>query len=201
MTKRPTTDPFRRARFASGARLSPNTMHPSTPTLKTRQKPAQALPPPWPWERLRRDLELVSLRGASFVEVLSCRVKSEANRRGHWTRSAGRTHDQRSAAAALFRAQLRRFEGAFRRAVVGIILVRPRKLDSDNRVSAVKAIRDGIADAFAVDDRDEERLVFLPVEWRRPRRDEAEHVEIRVWLLTRVLDTWRAERNGSRAPP
>lgn len=179
----------KRTRTASGARLSPNAEHPSAQPTKTRQKPAQALPPPWPWEQLRLDLNTVSLRGASFVEVVSCRVKSEANRRGHWTRAASRTHAQRSAVGALVRVRAARFAGAYSRAVVGIILVRPRNLDSDNRVSAVKAIRDGIADALGIDDRDEERLAFLPVVWRKLGRGEPECVEIRFWLFAKQDDT------------
>jgi len=71
---------------------------------------------------------------------------SEANRRDHWATKSRRVRLHRNTAWALcpvFPLPC----------VVTLTRVSPRALDDDNNVSAMKAIRDGIAKRLGVDDR------------------------------------------------
>lgn len=82
---------------------------------------------------------------------------SEANRRDHWRVKAKRAKAQRQMAAAL----VPRFGLP---CVVTLTRISPRMLDDDNLQSALKAVRDGVADRLGVDDRDPR------VEWRYAQR-------------------------------
>ncbi len=86
-----------------------------------------------------------------LVVKLPIRTVSETNQRGHWAKKAGRAKAQRNMAALVFRGMV-----AATPLPVTVTLVRiaPRSLDDDNLRGAFKAIRDGVADAFGVDDRD-----------------------------------------------
>jgi len=71
---------------------------------------------------------------------------SEANRRDHWATKSRRVRLHRNTAWALcpvFPLPC----------IVTLTRVAPRMLDDDNNVSAMKAIRDGIAKRLGVDDR------------------------------------------------
>jgi len=73
-------------------------------------------------------------------------VVSEANRRDHWATKSRRVRLHRNTAWALcpvFPLPC----------IVTLTRVAPRMLDDDNNVSAMKAIRDGIAKRLGVDDR------------------------------------------------
>lgn len=87
-----------------------------------------------------------------MIEVLlPVRTWSEANQRGHWGKRARRAKKQREAARLLVRAARCALPKS---GTVAITLTRigPRVLDSDNLASALKAVRDGVADALRVDD-------------------------------------------------
>lgn len=71
---------------------------------------------------------------------------SEANRRDHWATKSRRVRLHRNTAWALCPA----FPLP---CIVTLTRVAPRMLDDDNNVSAMKAIRDGIAKRLGVDDR------------------------------------------------
>lgn len=79
------------------------------------------------------------------------RVVSEANQREHWVKKAKRAKAQRSATKLLVATE--RFKQKLK-TLGKATLVRhgPRFLDDDNLHGAFKAVRDGIADAFGVDD-------------------------------------------------
>ena len=88
------------------------------------------------------------------VEPLYLEIKtmSEPNMRGHWAKRAARAKAQRRKAQAL---------AAPRAAAVGLPVavtltrIAPSNgLDDDNLRGALKAVRDGVADAFGLDDRD-----------------------------------------------
>jgi len=83
--------------------------------------------------------------------LLSVRTWSEANQRGHWGKRARRAKKQREAARLLVRAARVVLPKS---GPVAITLTRiaPRALDTDNLVSGLKAVRDGLADALGVDD-------------------------------------------------
>lgn len=77
---------------------------------------------------------------------LPLRIESCANKREHWATRARRTKAHRLAAIAVPVHPLP--------CVVTLIRVAPRPLDDDNLASGFKALRDGIADRFGVDDGD-----------------------------------------------
>jgi hypothetical protein len=79
------------------------------------------------------------------------RTVSESNGREHWARKARRVSLHRGTARILARSYCADFDLP---AVVRIARVAPRELDDDNLRGALKAIRDGIADAFGVKDND-----------------------------------------------
>lgn len=58
--------------------------------------------------------------------------------------------------------------GGWRGAELVVLLTRvaPRELDSDNLQGALKHVRDGVADALGVDDRDE-RVTWAPCDQRK----------------------------------
>lgn len=122
-------------------------------------------------------------RGVVTVE-LPLKTISEANARGHWSKRAGRAKQQRLVADLALRGRLEAFRRALwhsaeyvgktraashaggkelnvghdtRRAdlcQITMTRVSPGVLDDDNLRSAMKAIRDGVADALGIDDRD-----------------------------------------------
>lgn len=77
---------------------------------------------------------------------LPLRIESVANRREHWATRARRTKAHRLAALAVPVHPLP--------CVVTLTRVAPRALDDDNLASGFKALRDGIAARFGVDDAD-----------------------------------------------
>lgn len=89
---------------------------------------------------------------------------SEANRRGHWSKHAGRIKGQREAAGLVVQAESQQRTGRHASWLLlpaddGPLLVTfsrlaPRELDDDNLRGALKAVRDGVADALGIDDRD-----------------------------------------------
>lgn len=83
---------------------------------------------------------------------LPIRTVSEANVRTHWAARARRARDQRSTVAIALRCH--GVTVATLPCVVALTRIAPRELDDDNLRGALKAVRDGIADALEVDDRD-----------------------------------------------
>jgi hypothetical protein len=84
-------------------------------------------------------------------------LPSVANMREHWSAKARRVKAQRLAVAWCLKAALLtdlvgRVAG--HRVAVTLTRVAPRKLDSDNLVSACKACRDQVAEYLGVDDGD-----------------------------------------------
>lgn len=78
---------------------------------------------------------------------------SEANKRRHWRGRAQRAREQRTAVAFRLRAAVG-LQPPPLPILVTMTRVAPRRLDSDNLASALKACRDGAADWLRVDDRD-----------------------------------------------
>jgi hypothetical protein len=78
---------------------------------------------------------------------------SLANARMHWARKAKLVKSQRWTAGIITRSKLEQVRESppF---VVMLVRVAPRELDDDNLRGALKGVRDGIADAFGINDRD-----------------------------------------------
>jgi hypothetical protein len=82
--------------------------------------------------------------------TLPIRLVSTANLREHWAVKAKRTKGQRTTTAMVLRSKLR---GLTLPVDICITRIAPRMLDTDNCVASMKAVQDGIADAFKLDDR------------------------------------------------
>jgi len=87
---------------------------------------------------------------------LPLRIESVANLREHWKKKAKRAKAHRFAMIAVPRHPLP--------CIVTLTRVAPRPLDTDNLSSAMKNVRDGIADRLGVTDNDPR------VEWRYAQR-------------------------------
>jgi hypothetical protein len=96
-----------------------------------------------------------------IIVSLPLRIVSEANARDHWTKSAKRAREQRGVTAFALRPKLTSaVVKPQRMTVVTLTRQGPRSLDSDNLQRALKAVRDGVADALGMDDADPR------IEWR-----------------------------------
>jgi len=109
------------------------------------------------------------------------RLRSAANLREHWATKAKRVAEQRALGAM----KVRQVTDAADRAgllaaglVVTLTRIAPRALDDDNLASAFKAIRDGVADALGIDDRDPR------VSWRYAQERHGSDYGIAVQLAT-----------------
>lgn len=91
--------------------------------------------------------------------TIPIRTVSEANAHEHWRVRQKRAKTQRALAglhacsgrAAILRARRLLIHDGL---IVNLTRIAPRALDSDNNVGAAKHIRDGVADALGIDDRD-----------------------------------------------
>jgi hypothetical protein len=91
-------------------------------------------------------------RHQDFAVVrLPIRTQSETNMREHWTKRHRRRAGQRTPTALAMAVIGREYELPV---VVRLTRIAPRQLDDDNLRGALKAVRDGVADAFGVDDGD-----------------------------------------------
>lgn len=106
--------------------------------------------------------------------VLTIRTVSESNARDHWSVKAKRVASQRTAATLTLRPLVRlkmRLP-----VVVTMTRISPGMLDDDNLRGALKAVRDGIADVFEVNDRDPR----ISWEYRQARGRGAQSVRIQI---------------------
>lgn len=132
---------------------------------------------------LGRQLALLSLRGALVIRI-PVRTVSEANTHTHWRERARRAKEQRTAAYwAVHVTNFARLHGGLfiDPLTVTITRVAPRALDDDNLASSQKHVRDGIADALCIDDRDPR------VSWRyAQRRGEPKQYAVEVSIEART---------------
>ena len=137
-----------------------------------------------------------------MIVVLPIRTVSELNARGHWATRARRAKPQRRAAGLAVRAvcppewvQRRpRPKTASERNLVpaigeaechnvSVLLVRvaPRLLDDDNLRGALKAVRDGVADALGTDDRDPR------IQWAYTQRQQRKTYAVEIHMKPTTL--------------
>jgi hypothetical protein len=86
--------------------------------------------------------------------LLPLRIESEANMREHWAVKASRTKAHRSTACLKVAPHRRKILSLGDRILITLTRVAPRELDDDNLARGFKAVRDGVADALGLDDRD-----------------------------------------------
>lgn len=85
---------------------------------------------------------------------LPLRTVSTLNAREHWRVKAKRSKSDRFTARLLADAELTPVRRWFVPVAVKLTRVGPRALDGDNLQGALKAVRDGVADALGIDDGD-----------------------------------------------
>ena len=114
----------------------------------------------------------------AIVLELAIRVVSELNAHTHWRRRQKRAAEQRAAARL---ALTQRLAGKPRPKLPLVVLltrIAPRELDDDNAVGAQKHVRDGIADALGINDRDK-RVLWLYRQTKGAPKQYGVRVEIR----------------------
>lgn len=101
-------------------------------------------------------------------------LPSVANMREHWAKRAQRAKNQRIVSRLALTAKVK---GMSLPCAVTLTRIAPRQLDGDNLQSAFKSIRDGIADALGVDDRDS-RIEWKYLQEKRRCREFAVRMKI-----------------------
>jgi hypothetical protein len=86
--------------------------------------------------------------------ILPIRIESEANRREHWAVKASRTKIHRASACLMVSPLRRKILSIGPKLTIRLTRIAPRELDDDNLARGFKAVRDGVADALGMDDRD-----------------------------------------------
>lgn len=109
--------------------------------------------------------------------ILPLHTHNSTNNRRHWRFVWTRSKRERGTAAMLVRNQLVR-NGVKPPAVVTITRLSAGELDDDGLRSALKSVRDGIADAFGVDDSARSPLRFEYAQEKCKRGAYAVRVEI-----------------------
>ena len=87
-----------------------------------------------------------------MIVEMPIRTISEANCRDHWAKKARRVKEQRTLARVLVMNEVGRKRMLGRPVSVALKRIGPRRLDDDNLRGALKAVRDGVADALCIDD-------------------------------------------------
>lgn len=130
-------------------------------------------------------LSLVAKR-PDLVVSLPLALGSAANARGHTLHRSGSTRKQRDAAHLALkrpaRVLLAEAELTERPVTVRLVRMAPRGLDDDNLSGALKAIRDGVTDAFGLKSDRTPFLRFVADE-DRTGANERPHVLVEVYRL------------------
>lgn len=116
--------------------------------------------------------------------TLPVRLVSLLNMREHWRAKAARAKKQRHTACVctatgIDYSALTEFIRGGARLNVTLTRIAPRELDCDNLAGSGKHVRDGIADALGIDDRDP-RVKWLYAQRKGKPNEYACHVRIEV---------------------
>jgi hypothetical protein len=129
-------------------------------------------------EHLAAALRLMLAKTPWLIVELPVRLRNTSNARDGWRATAKKAKAVRTLTrnlannAIAIDGELMRFP-----LVVRLVYIGPRQLDDDGVASAVKSLRDGVADALGVDDRDP-RVVWVPDQERGGVREYGARVEI-----------------------
>lgn len=104
--------------------------------------------------------------GDAVVLTLPIPTVSESNARGHWSKRHARSAPQRRIVGLVLRPQLSALGLPVR-----VLLTRMSagELDDDNLRGALKAVRDGVADALGLRDDSDARVTWLYAQAKVPR--------------------------------
>jgi hypothetical protein len=123
-------------------------------------------------ERLEKALAAMGWQRPLLTVKVPVRLRNTSNSRDGWRATAKRAKSVRSLAKSLFRGRAVPLPCSVR-----LIYIGPRQLDDDGVASAVKSLRDGVADALGVDDRDS-RVVWVADQERGGVREYSARVEV-----------------------
>ena len=125
------------------------------------------------------------------IPLPGLRLVSLANQREHWRTRAKRAKQQRQAADLLVRVAL---GGTFILFPVAVVITRiaPRALDDDNLAGACKSVRDGVADALGIDDRDP-RVKWAVAQRRGGPREYGAEVTLNWEAIDAVFERQRSD--------
>lgn len=126
-------------------------------------------------EALAAALERMRGKAPWVIVELPVRLRNTSNSRDGWRATAKRAKTIRALTRRIVGNRLPRQRGL--PFVVRLVYVGPRQLDDDGVASAVKSLRDGVADALGIDDRDP-RVVWVPDQERGGVREYSARVEI-----------------------
>ena len=108
------------------------------------------------------------------------RTYSEANRREHWAAKARRVKQQRTAVALFWPKLADKLKPVIFGLTITLVRIAPRKLDDDNLVRSLKAVRDQVAKQLEINDgSDWPRWLYSQSQSKR--RQYAVEVAIRSW--------------------
>lgn len=121
---------------------------------------------------------------STLTLTLPIETQTESNAKGHWRPKAKRAAHQRSLTVLLTMplvAKVRRqlLKDSVSSVTVTLTRISPLELDDDNLSSAFKHVRDGVADALGIDDRDR-RVQWLYAQTKGAVRERAVHLEVRI---------------------
>ena len=129
-------------------------------------------------DRLARALTVMQERDPVLSVTLPAHLVNTSNARQHWGTTARKAKVRHTVALAVT-TRARTFNVALHAGnlAVRLVYIGPRQLDDDGVASAVKSLRDGVADAMGVDDRDP-RVTWVPDQERGGVREYAARVEV-----------------------
>lgn len=121
--------------------------------------------------------------GGGFVIVLPIVLVSEANMREHPGARSSRAKAQREAVKLALAAYLGDCTKLVARGPIDITITRlsTHPLDDDNLAGSCKRLRDGIAEAFGVNDRRREVIAYFTAQERSPKWG------ARLWIRRRAV--------------
>jgi len=125
------------------------------------------------WNLLRA-LGSIAAKSPAISVAVPVQLKNTSNGREHWRATAKRAKLVRETTRMLIQVAT---NGKTFPLIVRLVYVGPRQLDDDGIASAVKSLRDGVADALGVDDRDP-RVVWVPDQERGGVREYGARVEV-----------------------
>jgi len=125
-------------------------------------------------ERLEKALAIMREKAPCVMARLPVRLRNTSNSREGWRATAKRAQLVRETTRMLIQGAT---NGKTFPLIVRLVYVGPRQLDDDGIASAVKSLRDGVADALGVDDRDP-RVVWVPDQERGEVREYGALVEV-----------------------
>lgn len=153
-------------------------------------------------DRLSDALAVMLLRDPVLSVTLPVHLTNTSNARQHWGTTARKARVRHTVTLAV-QTRARHVGSVLSGVGVAVLAVRlvyigPRELDDDGVTSAVKSLRDGVADALGVNDRDP-RVTWVPDQERGGVREYAARVEVyRVAAAPRGSETFGPAQKSTK---